>query len=77
MKIKNEKTKLIIWAVVALVIGVIIGMIITNVTTGNANKINQENIYNNPATPIGTVYPAIPQIEIGRASCRERVCLYV
>lgn len=33
---KNEKTKLIIWAVVALVIGVVIGMIITNATTGNA-----------------------------------------
>ena len=34
---KNEKTKLIIWALVALVIGVVIGMIITNATTGNAN----------------------------------------
>jgi len=36
---KSEKTKLIIWALVALVIGVIIGMIITNATTGNAAKI--------------------------------------
>jgi hypothetical protein len=37
MKIKNEKTKLIIWALVALVIGVIIGMLINNfATTGNA-----------------------------------------
>jgi len=33
---KNEKTKLIIWAVIALVIGVVIGMLITNATTGNA-----------------------------------------
>ncbi|HOW29773.1 MAG TPA: hypothetical protein PK685_03855 [archaeon] len=41
---KNDKTKLIIWAVVALVIGVIIGMIITNVTTGNAKKIESSNL---------------------------------
>ncbi|MFA5746070.1 MAG: hypothetical protein WCX82_01920 [archaeon] len=34
---KENNTKLIIWAVVALVIGVVIGLLITNiVTTGNA-----------------------------------------
>ena len=38
MKVKSEKTKLIIWALVALVVGVVIGMIITNVTTGNAKS---------------------------------------
>lgn len=40
---KNEKTKLIIWAVVALVIGVIIGMIITNATTGNAKLVSRND----------------------------------
>ncbi len=38
MKIKSEKTKLIIWALVALVVGVVIGMLITNATTGNATR---------------------------------------
>lgn len=45
MKVKNEKTKLIIWAIVALVIGVVIGMIITNATTGNANRINNNKLF--------------------------------
>lgn len=37
---KNDKTKLIIWAVVALVIGVIIGtFLIAPAVTGNAKKI--------------------------------------
>ena len=49
MKVKSEKTKLIIWAVVALVIGVIIGMIITNATAGNAKGINTNlNAYKVP-----------------------------
>ena len=38
---KKEKTKLIIWALVALVIGVVIGLLIINVTTGNATKVNR------------------------------------
>ncbi|MDD3244997.1 MAG: hypothetical protein PHU47_02500 [Candidatus ainarchaeum sp.] len=45
MKVKSEKTKLIIWAVVALVVGVVIGMLITNATTGNAKKaLNSKNV---------------------------------
>lgn len=45
---KNEKTKLIIWAVVALVIGVVIGMLITNATTGNATLSIVEKTITNP-----------------------------
>lgn len=41
MKIKSEKTRLIVWALIALVVGVVIGMIITNATTGNATVIVQ------------------------------------
>ena len=48
---KNEKTKLIIWAVVALVIGVIIGtFLIAPATTGNANKL----LSNKPLTAAST-----------------------
>lgn len=36
MKVKSENTKLIIWALVALVIGVVIGMYIMPLITGNA-----------------------------------------
>jgi len=39
---KKESTKLVIWAVVALVVGVIIGLLVTNVTTGNAKKITNQ-----------------------------------
>lgn len=36
---KENKSKLIIWALVALVIGVIIGLLITNIIiTGNSSK---------------------------------------
>jgi len=41
---KENNKKLIIWALVALVIGVIIGMLITNfVTTGNATLIGKKS----------------------------------
>ncbi len=41
---KNEKTNLIIWAVVVLVIGVIIGYFLTSQlsTTGNAKMVTKE-----------------------------------
>lgn len=48
MKVKSEKTKLIIWALIALVIGVVIGMIITNATTGNATKFNPNSLLTQP-----------------------------
>lgn len=35
---KKENSKLIIWGVVALVVGFIIGMVLTNVTIGNAAR---------------------------------------
>ena len=44
MKMKNEKTKLIIWALVALVIGVIIGaFLICPTTIGDAKNIFEKN----------------------------------
>lgn len=57
---KNDKTKLIIWAVVALVVGVIIGTIITTATTGNAT-ISLSKMKTNESEPIflpknGTLY---------------------
>lgn len=39
MKVKSEKTKLIVWTVIALFVGVIIGLLITNVTSGKAIKV--------------------------------------
>ncbi|MFA5746220.1 MAG: hypothetical protein WCX82_00190 [archaeon] len=45
---KNEKTKLIIWAVVALVIGVIIGLLLTNVVSGNTTKVMNTKFNKNP-----------------------------
>jgi hypothetical protein len=43
---KKEKTKLMIWAVVALVFGFIIGMVLTNVTIGSAITIKNSSYEN-------------------------------
>ncbi|HOZ36003.1 MAG TPA: hypothetical protein PLK55_03400 [archaeon] len=36
---KKENTKIMLWAVVALVLGIVIGAVITNATIGNAKSI--------------------------------------
>lgn len=50
---KENKSKLIIWALVALVIGVILGLVITNITTTGQAKSAIEVA---PRTSIGTGY---------------------
>ena len=50
MKMKNEKTKLIIWALVALVIGVIIGAFLIGpmTTTGDAKRALSNDVVSKP-----------------------------
>jgi hypothetical protein len=55
---KKENSKLIIWAVVALIVGVVIGFLITNATvTGNASGLQKkpyDDIFNPVPKPIIT-----------------------
>ena len=67
---KNEKTNLIIWAVVALVIGVIIGtFLVAPVTTGNAKSaLENKSIYGS-STPLGSYEDSLASILVSEAEC--------
>jgi hypothetical protein len=54
-KEKTNNSKLIIWALVALVIGVILGLVITNITTtGQAKSVSNFQVA--PRTSMGAAY---------------------